>query len=654
MGIPTMSLARLRALPQMLFPKNSVYIACFQGALIFCSLCVAWLLRFDFSMPYLYVLLAAAPILIVIRLAAMAFFNLHHGWWRYTSLRDVSDLLKAIGLGSVLFLIIIRFLLRDTDFPRSIYLLEALTTTLFLAGIRALPRLLDEPVRRNDKAKRVIVIGAGMAAQAVIREIGRASNRYCVVGCVDDNRSKRGIKVHGVPVIGSIDQLPTLVAAHAVNELLIAIPSATGVQMQRIVKLCEKSAVKFKTVPGLQDIIDEKISISHFREVRLEDLLGRDPVTIDLESVRNQIAGRVVLVTGAAGTIGSELCRQILQYNPRQLLCVDQSETGIFYLQMELCQRESQSEIVVFISDIGDVQRMRGFMLDYCPEIVFHAAAYKHVPVMEVNVFGAVKNNIFGLLTLLDLAEDAGCQSLVLISTDKAVNPSSVMGVTKRVCELIIAARPNRSMRCVSVRFGNVLGSNGSVVPVLQKQLYSNQQLTVTHPEITRYFMTTREAVSLVLQAFAIGAHGDTLVLDMGTPVRILDLARTLIGLSGKTESEVPIKFTGLRDGEKLYEELFYPHEELQPTSSLKIRRVRATQNRWFELHRQLEHLRSTMSVSDSISIREQLKEIVPQYSYSLPASETPKMRPAAQPAPEPMLPASAPAAALGKAAGVA
>ncbi|HEX3685213.1 MAG TPA: nucleoside-diphosphate sugar epimerase/dehydratase [Bryobacteraceae bacterium] len=649
-----MSLAKLRAIAQRLFPKNSVYIACFQGGLIFCSLCVAWLLRFDFSLPYLSVLLAAAPVLVLIRLAAMAFFNLHHGWWRYTSLRDVSDLLKAIGLGSVLFLIIVRFLLRDTDFPRSIYLLEALTTTIFLAGIRTLPRLLTESVRTSGGARRVIVIGAGMAAQAVIREIGRSSKRYCVIGCVDDNRSKRGIKVHGVPVIGTIDQLPSLVAAHAINELLIAIPSASGVQMQRIVKLCEKSAVKFKTVPGLQDIIDEKISISHFREVRLEDLLGRDPVTIDLESVKNRIDGRVVLVTGAAGTIGSELCRQILQYDPRQLLCVDQSETGIFYLQMELSQRENRSEVVVFVADIGDRERMRGFMLEYCPEIVFHAAAYKHVPIMEVNVYGAVKNNIFGLLTLLDLAEDAGCQSLVLISTDKAVNPSSVMGVTKRVCELIIAARPNRSMRCVSVRFGNVLGSNGSVVPVLQKQLRNNQHLTITHPEISRYFMTTREAVSLVLQAFAIGAHGDTLVLDMGTPVRILDLARTLIGLSGKTEKEVPIKFTGLRDGEKLYEELFYPHEELQPTSSLKIRRVRGAQNRWLELLRHLELLQSTMTVNDSIGIREKLREIVPQYSYSLPESQAPKMRPASQFAPEPVLPSAPPAAALGKAAGVA
>lgn len=650
-----MSVARLLANARRLFPKNALYIACFQGGLILCSLCVAWLLRFDFSMPYLPVLLAAAPVLVLIRLAAMALFNLHHGWWRYTSLRDLSDLLKAIAVGSVVFLIIVRFILRDYDFPRSIYLLEALTTTISLAGIRALPRLVSECVPANGAAKRVIIIGAGMAAQAVIREIGRSNGRYCVVGCVDDNRSKRGIKVHGVPVIGAIDQLPALAASHAVDELLIAIPSASGVEMQRIVLLCEKSGVKFKTVPGLQDIIDEKISISHFREVRLEDLLGREPVAIDLESVKNQIEGRVVLVTGAAGTIGSELCRQILQFNPRRLLCVDQSETGIFYLQMELSHRESQTEIVVFVADIGDIPRMRPFLLEHGPEIVFHAAAYKHVPVMEVNVYGAVENNIFGLLTLLDLAEEAGSHSLVLISTDKAVNPSSVMGVTKRVCELIIAARPNRAMRCVSVRFGNVLGSNGSVVPVLQKQLRSNQHLTITHPQITRYFMTTREAVSLVLQAFAIGAHGDTLVLDMGTPVRILDLARTLIGLSGKTEQEVPIKFTGLRDGEKLYEELFYPQEELQPTSFHKIRRVRGAQNRCLELHCQLEDLRSTMSVNDSIGIREKLKEIVPQYSYSLPGNEAQKPGPAAaQLAPE-LISGPTPApAALGKAAGVA
>jgi len=631
----------VRALSRKLFVSKPFLFASFQAVLIFCSLCTAWLLRFDFSLPYRTLLFSAAPILIVIRLAVMARFKLLHGWWRYTGLSDIMDLLKAIVLGSAVFLFVMRFVLGVTEFPRSIYFLETLVSAAFLVGIRAFSRMLaesaqkdgaikallagirafthalSESARKDDAAKRVIVIGAGFAAQMVIRETKRPGSGYRIVGCVDDDPSKVGIKIHGAPVIGSVDQLPALVANRAVNEILIAVPSATGTQMQRLVSLCERAAVKFKTLPALQDIITGRVSISQFRDVRLEDLLGRDPVETDLESVRKQIEGRVVLVTGPAGTIGSELCRQILQYSPRKLLCVDQNETGVFYLQLELSElNKNGSNLVFHVGDVGDRERMRGFLLEHAPQVIFHAAAYKHVPVMERNVHGAIKNNVFALLTLLDIASEVGCQSFVLISSDKAVNPASIMGATKRVGELIIAARPTGSMRCVSVRFGNVLGSNGSVVPVFQKQLRSNQPLTITHPEIRRFFMTTREAVSLVLQAFAIGNHGDTLVLDMGTPVRILDLARTLIRLSGKSEDEVGIKFTGLRAGEKLVEELFYASEEVQPTSFPKIKRIRGAQNRWFEIQCHLEELMKSMSIDGGAPIRAKMKEIVQEYSY--------------------------------------
>jgi FlaA1/EpsC-like NDP-sugar epimerase len=553
----------------------------------------------------------------MIRLATMAHFKLLHGWWRYTGLSDVVDLLKAITLGSVVFLVVMRFVLGVTNFPRSIYFLEALVSAALLAGSRAFSRLIAEFVRKDAAAKKVMLIGAGFAGQMVIREIERRGSGYSIVGCVDDDPSKVGIHIHGVPVLGTVDQLPALVATRTVDQILIAIPSATGIRMQRLVSLCEQAGVSFKTVPTLQDIITGRVSISQFRDVRLEDLLGRDPVEIDLDFVRKQIEGSVVLVTGAAGTIGSELCQQILQYSPRRLLCVDQDETGVFYLQLELSERNKNGSSLVFhVADVGDYERMRGFVLEHAPQVVFHAAAYKHVPVMEGNVHGAVKNNVFALLTLLGIAEEGGCQSFVLISSDKAVNPTSIMGASKRVGELIIAARPTGSMRCVSVRFGNVLGSNGSVVPVFQKQLRNNQPLTITHPEIRRFFMTTREAVSLVLQAFAIGTHRDTLVLDMGTPVRILDLARTLIRLSGKSEDEVAIKFTGLREGEKLLEELFYTSEEVQPTSFPKIKRIRGAQNLWFQLQRQLEELRASMSINRAAPIRAKMKEIVQEYSY--------------------------------------
>jgi FlaA1/EpsC-like NDP-sugar epimerase len=367
-------------------------------------------------------------------------------------------------------------------------------------------------------------------------------------------------------------------------------------------------------VPSLQDILNGRINLSQFRDVRLEDLLGREPVEIDLESVKRRIAGQNVLVTGAAGSIGSELCRQILHSRPGKLICLDHNETGIFYLQLELSKQESGSQLVFCVTDIGDRDRMSHLLAEHKPRIIFHAAAYKHVPMMETNVYEAVKNNVFALLSLLEIAEENACPSFVLISSDKAVNPANVMGATKRLGELIISCRPASLTRCVSLRFGNVLGSNGSVVPVFQKQIRDNQQLTITHPDIMRFFMTTREAVSLVLQGFAIGKHGDTLLLDMGEPVRILDLAKTLIRLSGKSEHEVGIRFTGLRDGEKLFEELSYPAEEIHPTPFPKIRRIRGTPHRGDDLARQLVQLRSVTSVNGAAAIRTKMKEIVPEY----------------------------------------
>jgi FlaA1/EpsC-like NDP-sugar epimerase len=451
-----------------------------------------------------------------------------------------------------------------------------------------------------------------------IREIGRPGSGYHAVACVDDDRSKTGIKIHGVPVIGTVDTLQAFAASHAIHEVLIAVCSATGKQMKRFVDICGEADMKFKTVPSLGDIIDERINVSQFRDVCLEDLLGRDQVEIDLKSIRKQIEGQVVLVTGAAGSIGSELCSQILQYRPDKLVCLDHNETGIFYLQLELSKRENGNHIVFCVTDVGDRDRMNNLLAEHKPRIIFHAAAYKHVPMMETNVYEAVKNNVFALLSLLEIAEQNGCPSFVLISSDKAVNPANVMGATKRLGELIISCRPAGFMRCVSVRFGNVLGSNGSVVPIFQKQIRDNQQLTITHPDMTRFFMTTHEAVSLVLEGFAIGNHGDTLLLDMGEPVRILDLARTLIRLSGKSEREVGIRFTGLRDGEKLFEELSYPAEEIHPTSSPKISQIRGTPHRGQDLKRHLGQLNTAMSGNRAAAIRAKMKEIVPEYTNGL------------------------------------
>ena len=462
-----------------------------------------------------------------------------------------------------------------------------------------------------------MLVGAGFAAQMVLRELARPDSGHVAIGCVDDDLSKYGIKIHGIPVLGTIDELEAKAEVNSVDEVLIAIPSASGKQMQRIIDECQKTRLPFKTVPALTDIIRGTANVSQFRDVQLEDLLGRDPVTIDLEAVCRHLADAVVVVTGAAGSIGSELCRQILDYAPAKLLCIDQNETGIFYLQQELRKQPGKTELVCCVADVGDSDRMRRCFSDHKIDYIFHAAAYKHVPVMEENVAEAIRNNVFTLQGLLDIAEEQGCRGFLLISSDKAVNPTSVMGTSKRIGELILASRPRKTMRCVSVRFGNVLGSSGSVVPILQEQLRNGKALTITHPEIRRFFMTTHEAVSLVLQAFTIGRDGDILVLEMGIPVRILDMARTLIHLSGKSEALVPIEFTGLRPGEKLEEELFYHHERILPTSCDKIKQTSGSSRDWTLLCAQLGELRASLTVDGAAPIRAKIKQIVPEYSIS-------------------------------------
>lgn len=609
--------AHLIRLPQILFNRRPLLIYIFQTTLVGTSLVFAWLLRFDFSLPYRRVLLTSGLLLVVIRLITLSLFKLNHGWWHFASVSDALNILKAVAVGSFSFLILNRYLLGAVVFPRSVYVLEAVLTGCLLAGARLSSRVLVESIRRDSasRSKRVLLVGAGFAAEMVIRELARPNSRYLAVGCVDDDRTKIGIHIQGVPVLGTIEEMEVLVQLNSVDEILIAIPSASGKQMHRITEVCQKAKVPFKTVPTLSDIIRGDASVSQFREVRLEDLLGREPVQIDLEAVRKEIATRAVVVTGAAGSIGSELCRQILEYSPARLVCVDQSETGLYFLRLGLIAHKNGAQLVFRVADVCDAERMRSLLWEFRPEIIFHAAAYKHVPMMESNVQEAVKNNVLGLLGLVGLGDEAGCKNFVLISSDKAVNPTNIMGATKRTCELILSSRPQNGMRCVSVRFGNVLGSNGSVVPVLTQQLHNNEPLTVTHPDIKRFFMTTREAVALVLQAFAIGKHGDILVLDMGEPIRIVDLARALIRLSGKSEHEVEIRFTGLRAGEKLSEELFYKHEEVIPTSCEKIKRTNGPLKDWLELCRQLDELRASMSVDGAAPVRAKIKEIVPEYS---------------------------------------
>ena len=588
--------------------------------LISASAIGAWLLRFEFTLPHRRVLFAAIPLLILMQLAALARFSLLHGYWRYTGISDIADIVQATAMGSAGFLVVERWVLGIKAFPLTIYCIETILMVAALCGVRLFSRILVQTIsghgsngkRRSQKS--VIIAGAGDAGAMLLKELSRSG--YLAVGLVDDDRNKFGARIHGVPVMGGIDALPKLARLHDIDEVLIAIPSATGRQMRRITELCKQSGVRFRTIPGMSDLIDGKVTIAQLRAVNIEDLLGREPVHLDIAPVRQQLAGKVVMVTGAAGSIGSELCAQLLHYQPSKLLCVDQDESGLFFLEQQLAGPAAGPHPEYHVADITDRQRMRSIIASREVDIIFHAAAYKHVPMMETNVVEAVRNNIFGLIALLDVAEQGGCSAFLMISSDKAVKPTNVMGCTKRVCELIMSARPDSRMRRISVRFGNVLGSQGSVIPVLQEQIRQQRVVTVTHPEITRFFMTIPEAVSLVLQAFALGRHGEILVLEMGAPMRIVDLARTLILLCGKTESEVEIVFTGLRKGEKLYEELFYESEQPLPTSCDKVTRTLGKLVSWPLLEKHLNELDELVYFSSDAMLRAKLKQIVPEYAY--------------------------------------
>jgi FlaA1/EpsC-like NDP-sugar epimerase len=584
-----------------------------QPAAVCVALVLAWLLRFDFALPHGRVLLSVMPIFALIRWAVLYAYQLTHGHWRYTEIGDLKDLLSSVLLGSIILFGVLHWVAGFLWFPRSIYFLEAMLTFLLLAGLRVGVRILlqaRESARAGVRIP-VLIVGAGSATAELLPILGRKG--YHAVGLVDDDPAKQRTKFCGVPVLGRIDQLPALAHRHKVCEILIAVPSATGAQMFRITDFCGQAGVPFRAVPELADLVAGKVTISEFREINLDSLLGREPVRMESDTVRARLSGRVVMVTGAAGSIGSELCKQIVRFPLRKLVCVDQAETPLFNLQQHTLAG-AKADIVYPVVDITDTERMRHQILEHGVQVIFHAAAYKHVPLVEENPYEGLKNNVFGLLDLVEIAEDSGCEDFLLISSDKAVKPTSILGCTKRLGEMIAGARGRSPMRCVSVRFGNVLGSQGSVIPVFQEQIRTRRCITVTHPAMTRYFMTVPEAVSLVLQAFTVGDHGNILVLDMGKPVRILDVAKILIRMSGKSERDVHIIYTGIRPGEKLYEELFYDSEVRLPTPFPKIMRAQGQLPSWPSLMRSLQELRVIAYGYRADLIRAKIKQIIPEY----------------------------------------
>jgi FlaA1/EpsC-like NDP-sugar epimerase len=544
----------------------------------------AFRLRFDTDLPVYYERYVSWEILglvAVLKLSIFALFGFYNRWWRYVSTRDMWGAARGVVAASlVTFLIFSFFDIHAADVPRTVWVIDGLLTLALVAGSRMLARtIIERPQSRSivARGKEVIVVGAGDAAQLMLREMLRMpSLGYTPIGLIDDDPRKKNLRLHGVRVLGTSDELPHVLRDRRPDELLIAIPSASGEQRARIVEMARAENVPVKTLPGLNELItgDRDLAVQ-IRPVQVEDLLGREPVEVDLESINSYLAGKTVLVTGAGGSIGSELCRQIARAEPQRIVLVDQAESSLYDIERELVDERHFAAGVPVLADVRDRNRMRQVFERYRPAVVFHAAAYKHVPLMEANPLESVRNNVLGTRVVADVAIEFGAERFVLISTDKALNPHSVYGQSKTLCEWIVGSHGDRddvATRFVAVRFGNVLNSTGSVIPLFRRQIERGGPVTVTDAEMTRFFMTIPEAVALVIQAGAIGGRGRILVLDMGEPIRIIDLAHNMIRLSGKEpEVDIQISFIGSRPGEKIHEELFAEGETWKPTAHAKI-----------------------------------------------------------------------------------
>lgn len=555
----------------------------FDSALVAVGFAMAYLIRFDGHVTdlYLHQLATLVPLVVLLQLASNWTLGVYRRLWRYTGLTEVMELGLSVLTVTTCFLVAraLGWLSVDNNhLSYGIIFVNAGISFLSLVGPRVFRRLMTEHSQRRHwrqpVRKRVLVVGAGEAGLMVLREMNLRSDGVDIVGLIDDDPAKVRKRIGAITVFGTTSELPKFIENLFIDQVIIAMPSAPPSETRRIVEMCRQAEVETRILPGLYELIDGKVSINQLREVSLEDLLGRDPVKLDNQSISSYIAGRSVLVTGAGGSIGSELCRQIVRYRPSRLILLGKGENSIFTIQQELIARKIEGiEISAVIADVRENQRMTGVFEQFKPEVVFHAAAHKHVPLMESNVSEAVANNVFGTKCVAELSAAHGVKTFVLVSSDKAVNPTSVMGATKRTAELVVQNLAQvTETKYVAVRFGNVLASRGSVIPLWKQQISKGGPITVTHPEATRYFMLIPEAVQLILQAGALGNGGEIFVLDMGNPVKILDLANDLIRFSGLSPGvDIDIEFVGLRPGEKLYEELLTKEEGLTKTVYEKI-----------------------------------------------------------------------------------
>lgn len=542
---------------------------------------VAFVLRFDSfvihqgAQHYYRLFVNYLPLLLLIRFALYLQAGLYKDMWRYASIKDLMGIIRSVFLGSVIFFVAVRYIFGEAGYPRSIYVIDFLLLLIFSGGSRFIIRVFREYLNQRVVTRKVLIVGAGDAGEMVARDM-KNNTKYNMepIGFIDDNPHKKGLSIHGLPIFGPRQMLSEIIHKYRPDEILISIPSIGHKVIKEIYDCCKDFDLTVKVLPGLHDIIGGKVTVSQIRPLSLEDLLQRELIMTDIKEISDYIRGRCVLVTGAGGSIGSELCRQIFSYGPSCLVLFDRYENGLFQVDLELYRNKKNTYMASVVGDMTDRGCLENLFAKYRPGIVFHAAAHKHVPLMELNPLEAVKNNIFGTKNLIEAAVKYGVESFVMISTDKAVNPTNIMGASKRVAEfLCMSMNRTSSTRFTTVRFGNVLGSNGSVVQIFKEQIRRGGPLTVTHPDIKRFFMLIPEAVQLVLMAASAGKGGDIFVLEMGEQIRIVDLAENVIRLSGFIPyEEIQIEFTGLRPGEKLYEELFDENESLSDTPNKKIR----------------------------------------------------------------------------------
>lgn len=584
---------------------------------------LAFLLRFEFSLEelrsdtYWQVLLISLPIYLAISWG----FGLYRGSWRFASIPDLWNIIRVVAINTVLLVTVLFILNRVEGVPRSSLVLYPLLLIFLLGSPRLLYRVWRDRRLRSESpsgVKRVIILGAGQAGELVAREMLRG-NEYLPVAFLDDDPRSRGSKVHGLPVLGSIKKLSNFSEKMSVDLAVIATPAATGTQMRQIVKHCEQAAIPFRTLPNVADLVSGRAKVSSLREVSIDDLLGRDPVSLNKDSIADSITGKSVLVTGAGGSIGSELCRQILLFKPARLVVFDNSEFNLYQIDRELAETYPDIDVHTVLGDVCDTSAIEHCMSEHHPQVIFHAAAYKHVPLLQHQARQAVRNNILGTRNMALAADKYACDSFVMISTDKAVNPTNNMGASKRIAEIFCQNLNQRSKtNYITVRFGNVLGSAGSVVPLFKEQIANGGPVTVTHPEITRYFMTIPEACQLILQAAVQGEGGEIFVLDMSEPVKIAYLAEQMIILSGKTPGEdIEIKYTGLRPGEKLYEELFHEQEQLSATTHEKILLAKTRIVDWEQLQSDFASMETASQSFDEPKLEQLIKKLVPEMTES-------------------------------------